>query len=153
MNRSHRVPFLPRLHENRSHMVKIFFLIKFFATHQSTSKLFTILQDPPASSISLPLTNPCPLREFIPSIKEVTTLDQSFITHDLQNHELDDGEHIQNTNATCKLSKSNNSSAVELVQTEKTDAPHCALTLDAMQGNQNYLRHVRVHVVDERFNG
>ena len=120
---------------------------------QSTSKLFTILQDPPASSISLPLTNPCPLREFIPSIKEVTTPDESFITHDLQNHELDDGEHRQNANATCKLSKSNNSGAVELVQTEKTDAPHCALTLDAMQGNQNYPRHVPVHVVDERFNG
>jgi len=93
------------------------------------------------------------LREFIPSIKEVTTLDQSFITHDLQNHELDDGEHRQNTNATCKLSKSKYSGAVELVQTKKTDAPHCALTLDAMQGNQNYLRHVPVHVVDERFNG
>jgi len=29
------VPFLPRVHENRSHMVKIFFLIKFFAAQHA----------------------------------------------------------------------------------------------------------------------
>jgi len=35
MNRSHGVPFLPRVHENRSHMVKIFFLIKFFVAQHT----------------------------------------------------------------------------------------------------------------------
>ncbi|BAT80373.1 Protein LHY-like protein [Vigna angularis] len=117
---------------------------------ENSSKIFTILQEAaPASSLSLPLRNPSPLREFIPSIKEVTTLDEtneSFITDELQNHklELDDGEHKQETNATCKVSKSENSGTLKLVQTEKTDG---------MQGNQNYPRHVAVHVVDEKFNG
>jgi len=31
VTRSHKVSFMPRVHENRSHKIKIFFLIKFFA--------------------------------------------------------------------------------------------------------------------------
>ncbi|KAK7354874.1 hypothetical protein VNO80_20426 [Phaseolus coccineus] len=123
---------------------------------ESSWKAFTILQEAPCSSVSLPLRNSCALRDFIPSIKEVITLDEtneSFITDELQNHklELDDGKHTQKTNDTCKVSKLENSGALKLVQTEKTDAPHCELTIDGMQGNQNYPRHVHVHVVDENF--
>lgn len=124
---------------------------------ESSWKAFTILQEAPCSSVSLPQRNSCALREFIPSIKEVITLDEtneSFITDELQNHKLelhDDGNHTQKTNGICKVSKLENSGALKLVQTENTDAPHCALTIDGMQGNQNYPRHVPVHVVDENF--
>ncbi|CAJ1976046.1 unnamed protein product [Sphenostylis stenocarpa] len=123
---------------------------------ESSSKVFTILQEAPSSSVSLPLRNSCALREFIPSIKEVITLDEtneSFITDELENQklELDDGKHTQKSNGACKVSKLENAGSLKLVQTEKTDSPHCTLTIDGMQGNQNYPRHVPVHIVDENF--
>ena len=65
--------------------------------------------------------------------------------------ELDDGNHTQKTNGNCKVFELENCGALKLAQTEKTDGPHCALTIDGMQGNQNYPRHVPVHVVDENF--
>ncbi|ESW11027.1 hypothetical protein PHAVU_009G259400, partial [Phaseolus vulgaris] len=124
---------------------------------ESRWKAFTILHEAPRSSVSLLQRNSCALREFIPSIKEVITLDEtneSFITDELQNHKLelhDDGNHTQKTNGTCEVFKLENFGALKLVQTEKTNAPHCALSIDGMQGNQNYPRHVPVHVVDENF--
>ncbi|KAG5084578.1 hypothetical protein JHK84_054616 [Glycine max] len=130
---------------------------------QSCSKVFTILQEAPCSSVSsanknstsilVPLRNSCALRKFIPSVKDVITQDEtndSFVTDDLENQklEIDDGKHTQKSNGTCKVSKSENSGASELVQTEKTDGLNCALTIEGVQGNQNYPRHVPVHVVD-----
>jgi len=123
---------------------------------ESSSKAFTILQEVPCSSESLPSRNSCALREFIPLIKEVINLDEtneSFITVELENQklELDDGKHTQKTNGNCKVSELENCGALKLAQTKKIDGPHCALTIDGMQGNQNYPRHVPVHIVDENF--
>ncbi|KAG5044533.1 hypothetical protein AAZX31_03G240600 [Glycine max] len=129
----------------------------------SCLNVFTIIQEAPCSSvssanknstsISVPLRNSCALREFIPSVKEVITRDEtneSFVTDELENQklEIDDGKHTQKTNDTCEVSKLENSGASELVQTEKTDGRNCALTIDGVPGNQNYPRHVPVHVVD-----
>ncbi|XP_020211113.1 protein LHY isoform X1 [Cajanus cajan] len=130
---------------------------------ESCSKVFTIIREAPCSSVSsanknslsmsVPLRNSCALREFIPSIKEIITPDitnESFITDELENQklELDDGKQTQKTNGTCKVSKLENSDASKLIQTAKTEVPNCALTIDGMQSNQNYPRHVPVHVVD-----
>ncbi|TKY61185.1 LHY protein [Spatholobus suberectus] len=131
---------------------------------ESCSKIFTILQEAPCSSVSsanknstsmsVPLRNSCALREFIPSVKGIITRDEtneSFVTTDeLENQklEIDDGNHTQKTNGTCKVSKLENSGASKLVQTEKIDDLNCELTIDGMQGNQNYPRHVPVHIVD-----
>ncbi|RDX87790.1 Protein LHY, partial [Mucuna pruriens] len=131
--------------------------------NERCSKVFTILQKAPCStvssanknsiSMSVPLRNSSASREFIPSVEEVITRDEtneSFITDELENQklELDDGEHTQKTNGTCKVSKLENSGASKLVQPEKTDDLNCALTMNGMQSSQNYPRHVPVHVVD-----
>ncbi|KAI4355326.1 hypothetical protein L6164_004109 [Bauhinia variegata] len=132
----------------------------------SCSKVFTILQEVPCStvssanksslSISVPQRNSYTLREFIPSVKEVIACDEtneSIVTIELKEHqklEKDDGKHTEQNNGTSKASMSENSDAshVKLVQHEKTDDLNCALTKDGMQGNQNYPRHVPVHVLD-----
>ena len=98
----------------------------------------------------MPLRNSCALREIIPSVKEVIAQDgtnESFVTIELEKRklEIDDGKQ---TNGTSKDSKLENSGEVKLVQNEKTDGLNCALTIDGIQGNQNYPRHVTVHVVD-----
>ncbi|KAJ1414775.1 hypothetical protein SESBI_18723 [Sesbania bispinosa] len=130
---------------------------------ENCSKAFTILQEAHCSSVSsanknsismsVPQRNSCALREFIPSVKEVITQDEtneSFVTTEIENQKLekDNGKHTQKTIGTCKVSKLENSGFPNLVQTEKTDGLTCALTIDEMQGNQNYPRHITVHVVD-----
>ncbi|TKY64165.1 LHY protein [Spatholobus suberectus] len=126
------------------------------------SKVFTVLQEVPCSSVfsankssismSVPLGNSCALKEITPSVKEVIARDEkteSFVTIELENGmlEINDGKQ---TNGTSKDSTLENSDALQmkLVQNEKTDGLGCALTIDGMQGNQNYPRHITVHVVD-----
>ncbi|KAJ1390619.1 late elongated hypocotyl and circadian clock associated-1-like [Sesbania bispinosa] len=102
-------------------------------------------------SMSMALGNSGALNEITPSVNEVIARDgtnESFITIELENRNLenDDGKH---TNGSSKESKLENSDAsLKLVQNEKTEGLNCALTIDGMQGNQNYPRHVTVHVVD-----
>lgn len=103
--------------------------------------------------MSAPPRNSCTLREFIPSMKEVITggeTNASFVTTEIENQnlEIDDGKHTQKSNGTCTASKLENSCSSKSVQTEKTDGLTCALTIDEMQVNQNYPRHITVHVVD-----
>ncbi|KAK7349365.1 hypothetical protein VNO77_06680 [Canavalia gladiata] len=129
---------------------------------ENRSKVFTLLQEVPCSSVSsankssismsLPLGNSCAFKEITPSVKEVIARDErneSFITIELENRkvEIDDGKP---TNGTGKDSTLENSDALQLklVQNEKADGLDCALTIDGMHGNQNYPRHVTVHVVD-----
>ncbi|KAL1367138.1 hypothetical protein HN51_021201 [Arachis hypogaea] len=124
---------------------------------ENCSKVFALLQELPCSSVSsankssiswsVPLQNSCGLREIIPSVKEVIAKDgtnKSFVTIELENRklEIDDGKQ---TNGNSSLE---NSDTVKLVQNEKTDGLNCELTIDGIQGNQNYPRHVTVHVVD-----
>ncbi|KAI4328991.1 hypothetical protein L6164_021300 [Bauhinia variegata] len=133
---------------------------------KSCSKVYTILQEAPSSSVSsanksslsiaVPLRNSYTLREFIPSVKEVIARDEtneSFLTIEFKENqklEIDDGKHTEQNNGTSKASQLENSDAshVKLAQQEKTDDLNCALTKDVMQGNQNYPRHVPVHVLD-----
>lgn len=101
--------------------------------------------------MSAPQTNCCFLREFTPSVKNVINQDEtnkSFPTAEIENQmlESDDGKHTQMTDGTCKTSKLESSSH-KSVQAEKTDDLTSALT-DEMQSNQNYPRHITVHVVD-----
>ncbi|KAK7258410.1 hypothetical protein RIF29_23985 [Crotalaria pallida] len=120
------------------------------------SKVFTIIQEAHCSSISsankssisvsVPLRNSCTLREFIPSVKEVITRDEtskSFVTIELGNQKLEKngGKHTQQIDGTSEASKleSSEASQVKSVQTEKTDGT---------QGNQSYPRHITVQVVD-----
>jgi MYB-related transcription factor LHY len=131
--------------------------------NDNSSKAFTILKEAPCSSVSsaiqssisnlVPQTNSCTLREFTPSVKEVITRDEtneSFPASEIENQmlEIDDGKHTHKTNGTCKTSKLDNSCSPKSVQVEKTDGLTSALTIDEMQNNQNYPRHVTVHVVD-----
>jgi len=102
--------------------------------------------------MSVPLGNSCVLKEITSSVKEVITRDEnteSFLTVELGNRnlEINDGKQA---NGTSKNSTLENSDALQtkLVQNEKTDGLDSALTIDGMQGNQNYPRHVTVHVVD-----
>jgi MYB-related transcription factor LHY len=86
-------------------------------------------------------------------VKEVITRDEtneSFPASEIENQmlEIDDGKHTHKTNGTCKTSKLDNSCSPKSVQVEKTDGLTSALTIDEMQNNQNYPRHVTVHVVD-----
>ncbi|KAI5423675.1 hypothetical protein KIW84_030047 [Lathyrus oleraceus] len=127
---------------------------------ENCSKVFTILKEAPCSSVSsaikssismsVPQTNCCILREFTPSVKNVITQDEtneSFPTTEVENQmlELDDGKHTQKTDGTCKTSKLEISP--KSVQPKKSDDLTSALT-DEMQSNQNYPRHITVHVVD-----
>ncbi|WJX80463.1 CCA tRNA nucleotidyltransferase, mitochondrial [Trifolium repens] len=131
--------------------------------NDNSSKAFTILKEAPCSSVSsaiqssisnlVPLTNSCTLREFTPSVKEVITRDEtneSFPASDIENQmlEIDDGKHTHKTDGTYKTSKLDNSCSPKSVQVEKTDGLTSPLTIDEMQNNQNYPRHVTVHVVD-----
>ncbi|KAL9304189.1 hypothetical protein ACSQ67_021452 [Phaseolus vulgaris] len=129
---------------------------------ENCSKVFKVIQEVPCSSISsanrssismsVPLGNSCVLKEITSSVKEVITRDEnteSFLTVELGNRnlEINDGKQA---NGTSKNSTLENSDALQtkLVQNEKTDGLDSALTIDGMQGNQNYPRHVTVHVVD-----
>lgn len=107
--------------------------------------------------MSVPLRNPCILREFIPSVKELVTrdeTDESFVTIELkQNHRLEigaDGNHTEQSKDTSKASELENSDAshAKLVQSKKTEELNRAMTIDLMQGNQSYPRHVPVHVLN-----
>ncbi|XP_027352880.1 protein LHY-like isoform X2 [Abrus precatorius] len=104
------------------------------------------------NSMSVPLRNLCALREFIPSEKDVTRDETNdfFVTTELENQksETDGGKHAQQNNGSFEVSELENSGASKLVQSEKKDGLNCALTLDGMQGSQNFPRHVPVHVVD-----
>ncbi|CAK8544981.1 unnamed protein product [Lathyrus sativus] len=128
---------------------------------ENCSKVFTILKEAPCSSVSsaikssismsVPQTNCCILREFTPSVKNVITQDETYEslpTTENENRmlELDDGKHTQKTDGTCKTSKLESSSP-KSVQAKKSDDLTSALT-DEMQSNQNYPRHITVHVVD-----
>lgn len=101
--------------------------------------------------------NPCILREFIPSAKELTCRDEtdkSFVTSELkecQKLEIGSaGKHSEQSNAATEASNMEDSDAshAKLVHCEKMDDLNCALTLEGMQGNQTYPRHVPVHVLD-----
>ncbi|KAL2336292.1 hypothetical protein Fmac_010738 [Flemingia macrophylla] len=121
-----------------------------------------VFQEVPCSSVSsanrssitmsVPLENSSPVKEITPSVKEVKERDEktkSFATIGLENGKLEINDGKQ-TNGTNKGSTLENSDAVgmKLVQSEKTDGLDCALTIEGMQGNQHYPRHVTVHVVD-----
>ncbi|KAK7389728.1 hypothetical protein VNO78_25013 [Psophocarpus tetragonolobus] len=125
-------------------------------------KAFTLLQEVPCSSVSsankssitmsVGLGKSCAFKEITPSVKEVIARDEkseSFVTIELENGKLEINDGKQ-TNGTTKDSMLENSDALQmkLVQNEKTDGLDCSLTIDGMQGNQNYPRHVTVHVVD-----
>ncbi|CAL0318005.1 unnamed protein product [Lupinus luteus] len=128
---------------------------------ENCSKVFPVLQEAPCSSssgnkssisMSAPLRNSCALREIIYSVKEAISQDEtneSLVTIEPENRklEVDDGKQ---TNGTIKESQLENcdASQVKLVQCEKTDGLNCTLTIDGMQGNQSYPKHVTVHVVD-----
>ncbi|CAL0311281.1 unnamed protein product [Lupinus luteus] len=133
--------------------------------NENCSKTLTIIQESPCSSVSsankssisvsVPLTNSRALREFRPSVKEVLTRDEtneSFVTIELGNQklEINGGKHTQQTNFTSNASKleSSDASQAKSVQIEKRDCLNCALTIDGMQDNQNYPRHISVQVVD-----
>ncbi|KAJ1408350.1 late elongated hypocotyl and circadian clock associated-1-like [Sesbania bispinosa] len=102
-------------------------------------------------SMSMALGNSGALNEITPSVNEVIARDganESFITIELENRNLENDDGKQ-TNGSSKESKLENSDAsLKLVQNKKTEGLNCALTMDGMQGNQNYPRHVTVHVVD-----
>ncbi|XP_061340926.1 protein LATE ELONGATED HYPOCOTYL-like isoform X2 [Gastrolobium bilobum] len=102
-------------------------------------------------SMSVPLGNSCALKEITPSVNEVIAdeINESFVTIELENRKLEINIGKQ-TNSTSKDSNLENSDAsqVTLVQNEKTGGLNCASTIDRTQGNQNYPRHVTVHVVD-----
>ncbi|XP_020216646.1 protein LHY [Cajanus cajan] len=129
---------------------------------ENRSNAFTLLQEVPCSSVSsankssitmsMPLGNSCALKEITPSVTEVIARDgktESFVTIELENGKLEINDGKQ-TNVTSKGPTLENSDAVrmKLIQSEKTDGLDCALTIEGMQGNQNYPRHVTVHVVD-----
>lgn len=102
--------------------------------------------------MSVPLRSSCALREIISSVKEVIARDEtneSLVTIELENRklEIDDGKQTNGTSLDSQL-ENYDASQVKLVQNEKTDGLNSALTIDGMQGNQNYPRHVTVHVVD-----
>ncbi|XP_054783334.1 LOW QUALITY PROTEIN: protein LATE ELONGATED HYPOCOTYL-like [Prosopis cineraria] len=109
------------------------------------------------NSMSVPLRSPCTLREFIPSAKELISrdeTDESFVTTELkENQKLEigaEGKRTEQSNGTGKASKLEDSDAshAKSVQSKKTDYLNCALTIEGMQGNHNYPRHVHVHVLD-----
>ncbi|KAK7275457.1 hypothetical protein RIF29_16574 [Crotalaria pallida] len=125
-------------------------------------KVFSVLQEAPCSSVSsankssmsvsAPPRNSCALRDIISSVKEVIARDEtneSLVTIELDNRklEVDDGKQTNGTSKDCQL-ENHDASQVKFVQNEKKDGLNCALTIDGMQGNQNYPRHVTVHVVD-----
>ncbi|KAG4379607.1 hypothetical protein GLYMA_16G017400v4 [Glycine max] len=129
---------------------------------ENHAKVFTLLQEVPCSSVSsanessitmsVPLGNPCAFKEITPSVKEVIARDEkteSFVTVEPENGKLEINDGKQ-TNGTSKDSRLEDSDALhmKLVQNEKPDGLDCELTIDGMQGNQNYPRHVTVHVVD-----
>ncbi|BAT98190.1 hypothetical protein VIGAN_09182700 [Vigna angularis var. angularis] len=130
---------------------------------ENCSKVFTVIQEVPCSSLSsanrssismsVPLGNSCVFKETTTSVKEVITPDdktESFLTVELENGNLEINGGKQ-ANGTSKNSTLENSDALlmKLVQNEKTDGLDSALTIEGMQGNnQNYPRHVTVHVVD-----
>lgn len=128
-------------------------------------KVLTILKEAPCSSVSsaikssismsVPQTNSCTIRGFTPSVKEVIIRDEtneSFPTTEIENQmlKIDDGKHTQKNDGICRTSKLKNCSP-KSVQSEKTDGLTSALTIDEMQSNQNYPRHITVHVVDGNF--
>ncbi|KAL2345965.1 hypothetical protein Fmac_007250 [Flemingia macrophylla] len=138
---------LPEKHSEDESCSKVFFIIQEAACSSVTSA------NKNSVSMSVPLRSSCALREFIPSVKEIIIPDKTnepFITDELENQELELGDDAQTkeTNGTCKVSKLENSDASKLFQTEKTEGSNCALRIDGMQSNQNYPRHVPVHVVD-----
>ncbi|KAJ7951398.1 LHY protein [Quillaja saponaria] len=130
------------------------------------AEVLTCLQEEaPCSSISsanknstltsVPLRSSCSLREFIPSIKEVTTQDktnESFLTIEKQNQksEKEDCKQEGQINGTSKASRLENCNAshVNLVQGENRHDLNYGFPADEMQGNQTYPRHVSVHVLD-----
>ncbi|KAE9598065.1 putative transcription factor MYB-HB-like family [Lupinus albus] len=135
------------------------------STDENCSKTLTIIQEAPCSSVSsankssisvsVPLTSSCALREFRPSVKEVVTRDEtseSFVTIEVGNQklEINGGKDTQQSNFTSNASKleSSDASQAKSVQIEKTDCLNCALTIDGMQGNPNFPRHISVQVVD-----
>ncbi|OIW13514.1 hypothetical protein TanjilG_29255 [Lupinus angustifolius] len=134
-------------------------------TDENYSKTLTIIQEAPCSSVSsankssisvsVPLTNSYALREFRPSMKEVVTRDEtneSFVTVELGNQKLEINgcKNTQQTNFTSAASEleSSDVSQAKSVQIENKDCLNCGLTIDGMQGNQNYPRHISVQVVD-----
>ncbi|XP_027337706.1 protein LHY-like isoform X2 [Abrus precatorius] len=129
---------------------------------EKRSKVFTVLREVPCSSVSsankssitmsVPLGNSRALKDITPSAKEAIARNErneSFVTIELENRKLETDNGKQ-TNGTSEDSTLDNSDAlqVKLVQNENTDGLDCALTIDGMQGNQNYPRHVTVHVID-----
>ncbi|CAJ1950573.1 unnamed protein product [Sphenostylis stenocarpa] len=130
--------------------------------NENCSELFTVVQEVPCSSISsankssismaVPLGHSCAFKGITTSVKEVIARDEkteSFVTVELENGNLEINDGKQ-TKGTSKNSTLENFDALQmnLVQNEKADGLDCALTVDGMQGNQNYPRHVTVHVVD-----
>ncbi|KAF1892131.1 hypothetical protein Lal_00036487 [Lupinus albus] len=126
---------------------------------ENCSKVFAVIQEAPCASVSsakeismsgsVPLRNSCALREFIPSMKEVVTLDEtseSLVTIELGKRklEINSGKHKQQAS---KL-ESSNASQAKSGQTDNTDGLNCAVTINGMQGNQNYPRHITVQVVE-----
>ncbi|CAL0302202.1 unnamed protein product [Lupinus luteus] len=126
---------------------------------ENCSKVFAVIQEAPCSSVasankstisgSMPLRNSCALREFIPSMKEVVTPDEtneSLVTIELGKRklEINGGKHTQQASNL----ESSDASQSKSVQTDKTDGFNCALTINGMQGNQNYPRHITVQVVE-----
>ncbi|OIW02364.1 hypothetical protein TanjilG_08511 [Lupinus angustifolius] len=129
---------------------------------ENCSKVFPVLQEAPCSSVSsgnkssismsAPLRNSCTLREIISSMKEAISQDEineSLVTIEPENRklEVDDGKQINGTRTESQLENCD-ASQVKLVQSEKTDGLNCTLTIDGMQGNQSYPKHVTVHVVN-----
>lgn len=125
-------------------------------------EVFTVGPDVPYSSVSsankssvstsVPWGSSGALKEITPSLKEVIALDgtnESFITIELGNRKLatNDGKQTNGCSKDSKLEDSE-ASQVKLVQSEKTDGLNCAFTIDGMQSNQNYPRHVTVQVFD-----
>ncbi|XP_019419235.1 PREDICTED: protein LHY-like isoform X2 [Lupinus angustifolius] len=119
------------------------------------SKVFAVIQQAPCSSVSsaisasVLLRNSCALREFIPSVKEVVTRDEteeSLVTVELGKRklEINGGKHTQQ----ASKFESSDATQAKSVQTDTTDGLNCALTSNGMQGNQNYPRHITVQVVE-----
>ncbi|KAF1890183.1 hypothetical protein Lal_00025516 [Lupinus albus] len=129
---------------------------------ENCSKVFPVLQEAPCSSVysgnkssismSAPLRNSCALREIISSMKEAISQDETnksldAIEPENRKLEVDDGKQINGTSKESQLENCD-ASQVKLVQSEKTDGLNCTLTIDRMQGNQSYPKHVTVHAVD-----
>ncbi|XP_041000275.1 protein LATE ELONGATED HYPOCOTYL-like isoform X2 [Juglans microcarpa x Juglans regia] len=109
------------------------------------------------SYVSTPvaLRNSCMLREFIPSIKDSITQDEtneSFVTIEHKENQKSDKADAKLVQGTCtskgsKLEKSNVPHE-KSVQGEKTDDLSSALPIEEMLTTQNYPRHVSVHILD-----